>query len=117
MTQELTVLPHEIDHIRAQKHAGKTTLNNLALACFHCNSFKGPNIAGFDPMTDTLQPLYHPRQDDWDDHFAWSGVEIVGHTPIGKATVEVLRINLPARLEHRQSLLELGLLHLPESKD
>jgi hypothetical protein len=113
--QESTVLSHEIDHIRAQKHSGKTTLNNLAFACFQCNSFKGPNIAGFDPVTDTIQPLFHPRRENWDDHFEWSGAELVGKTPVGRATIEVLRINLPVRIEHRQRLMELGLFDSRET--
>ena len=36
--------PHEPDHIIAQKHGGQTVLNNLALACFDCNRFKGLDI-------------------------------------------------------------------------
>ena len=39
-------LPFQIDHIIAEKHGGKTVGTNLALACAHCNRFKGPNIAG-----------------------------------------------------------------------
>ena len=79
---------------------------NLALACFNCNTFKGTNIAGMDPMTHQLTPLFHPRQHNWDEHFTWDGPVLVGRTPIGRATVDVLRINLPDRVEHRRSLIE-----------
>ena len=42
-------LPFQIDHIIAEKHGGVTHADNLALSCYYCNSFKGPNIAGIDP--------------------------------------------------------------------
>lgn len=34
----------------------------------------------------------------------WNDAEIVGRTPIGRTKIEVLRINLPERIEHRQRL-------------
>ncbi|HKB03133.1 MAG TPA: HNH endonuclease signature motif containing protein [Gemmataceae bacterium] len=51
-----------IDHIIARQHRGPTTLSNLALACLRCNSNKGPNIAGIDPVTAKLTRLFHPRR-------------------------------------------------------
>jgi len=38
--------PFQTDHIIARQHGGKTVLENLALACVHCNRFKGPNLVG-----------------------------------------------------------------------
>jgi len=35
---ELSELPFEVDHITPRKHGGSTQLENLALACFYCNS-------------------------------------------------------------------------------
>ena len=55
MPQQLDVQPFQIDHIRAEKHGGRTTFANLALACLPCNAFKGPNVAGYDPLTNALQ--------------------------------------------------------------
>lgn len=40
-------LPFQVDHIIARQHGGMSMIDNLALACLHCNRFKGPNIAGF----------------------------------------------------------------------
>ncbi|MBW3540283.1 MAG: HNH endonuclease [Planctomycetes bacterium] len=71
LPQDATRTPHEIDHIRPRKHAGRSTLDNLALACFYCNSYKQSNVAGYDPDTDELVPLFHPRQQIWADHFEW----------------------------------------------
>ena len=66
-------LPFQIDHVMARKHAGETDAENLALACFHCNRFKGPNIAGRDPLTGDLVRLFDPRRDRWSDHFVLEG--------------------------------------------
>jgi hypothetical protein len=108
----LDVLPFQLDHIVARKHEGRTSLANLAYACLACNSYKGPNIAGIDPSSGTLQPLFVPRRDAWDDHFEWHGPRLVGKTPVGRATIVVLRINLPERLQHRLELLQAGALVL-----
>ena len=63
LPQELTLTPHELDHIRAQKHHGATAAQNLALACFYCNSYKGSNVAGIDLETDDVCRLFNPRAD------------------------------------------------------
>jgi hypothetical protein len=108
MAQEFAEPSHEIDHIIAEKHRGPTILENLALACFHCNNHKGPNIAGVDAETQTITRLFHPRQDRWSDHFSWRGAILVGTTPVGRATVEVLAINVRHRVIHRQALIDEG---------
>ena len=33
LPQDESVLPHELDHIRAKKHRGLTTMQNTCLAC------------------------------------------------------------------------------------
>ena len=71
-------LPFQIDHVIAQKHGGDTVENNLALACAHCNRFKGPNIAGLDPESGQAIRLFHPRLDVWTEHFEFQGVHIAG---------------------------------------
>jgi 5-methylcytosine-specific restriction endonuclease McrA len=47
-------LKHVLDHIVARQHGGKTELNNIALCCGRCNQHKGPNLAGIDPQTGSL---------------------------------------------------------------
>ena len=49
--QDFSIYTHEIDHIIAQKHGGKTTLENLALSCLSCNRHKGSDLTSIDPMT------------------------------------------------------------------
>ena len=90
------------------QHRGRTRLSNLALACSHCNAHKGPNIASLDPVTDVLVPLYNPRTDRWDEHFRFDGPRLVGLTPVGRATVEVLAINEMALLAARAQLMAEG---------
>jgi hypothetical protein len=97
-----------VDHVIARQHKGETDASNLALACGRCNRNKGPNIAGIDPETGQLVPLYHPRHQKWSDHFQWQGTMLVGRTPIGRATVELLAINDWQRVELRENLQALG---------
>jgi hypothetical protein len=70
--------PFEIDHVIAQKHGGATVDSNLALACFYCNSAKGPNVAGIDPESGLIVRLFHPRTDRWTDHFRMEEDLMVG---------------------------------------
>src|SRR3954454_6388525 len=101
-------LPFEIDHIIAKKHRGLTRAGNLCLACFACNNHKGPNISGIDKQTKTIVPLFNPRRHKWGRHFRWDGPILVGRTPIGRATVAVLEINLDYRVSFRLRLIEEG---------
>jgi hypothetical protein len=103
-------LPFQIDHVFAEKHGGQSVESNLALACPHCNRFKGPNIAGLDP--DSGQPirLFHPRTDVWTEHFEFDGPRIIGRTPIGRVTVHVLAMNADDLLLIRVELLKEGAL-------
>jgi hypothetical protein len=101
-------LPFQTDHITAKKHGGKADPENLALACFYCNSCKGPNIAGIDPQSGQIVRLFHPRKDEWAGHFAWDGAVLSGLTPIGRTTIAVLAINEPNAVAVRESLMREG---------
>ena len=98
-------LRFQVEHIIAKQYDGPNDDGNLALACSHCNLHKGPNLAGLDPFDGTLNPLFHPRQQVWDDHFADRGLLIVGITPVGRATVRVLNMNDRLRVELRAILI------------
>ena len=108
MPQEFSDATHQIDHIIAEQHRGPTTPENLALACFHCNNHKGPNIAGIDPDTGSIAHLFHPCVDRWAQHFFWKQAILIGLSPTGRATIETLAINVRHRVLHRQSLIEEG---------
>lgn len=107
------MLPHEIDHIRARKHRGPTMLRNLCWACAQCNSAKGSNAAGYDPKSGALVPLFNPRRFRWRRYFAWNGATLTGKTRSARATIDVLRINDPERVEYRRLLIEAGLFPPP----
>ena len=103
-------LPFQVDHIIAEKHGGQTLADNLALSCYYCNSFKGPNIAGIDPdgAPELAVQLFHPRKQVWSEHFEWNGAVLTGITPTGRATISVLRINDSDAIEFRRLLLDAG---------
>jgi hypothetical protein len=91
-----------VEHIVARQHGGADDGANLALACYHCNAHKGPNLSGLDPESGALVRLFHPRQDQWDEHFERNGVIIVGRTAIGRATVGLLKMNAADRRRLRE---------------
>jgi len=98
-----------IEHIRPRKHGGDDDFENLCLACNHCNLHKASNLTGVDPLTNAVTPLFHPRQDDWHEHFVIRAALIAGRTPVGRTTVRVLAMNDPERVELRVHLLEAEL--------
>jgi hypothetical protein len=101
-----------VDHVIARQHGGQMVLENLALACLHCNLHKGPNIAGRDPVSEKLIALFHPRRERWRDHFEWRGAELAGKTLTGEVTVRLLAINDPDFLTVREALLAEGVFPL-----
>ncbi len=68
------------------------------------------SVSAADPLTGTTVPLYHPRQDRWEDHFVWSAdfLAIWGLTPTGRATVEKLKLNRETVVNLRRLLREIG---------
>lgn len=92
-----------IEHIRPLKHGGSDDETNLCLACIDCNLHKGPNLTGIDPLTDTVTPLFHPRQQRWDEHFHWERCQVIGQTAVGRTTIRVLCMNSDEQLELRMA--------------
>ncbi len=84
-----------MEHLIPLAAGGPSTVENLALACFACNRRKWDRRTGIDPDAGVEHPLFNPRVDRWNDHFAWSadGLEIVGMTSLGRATVSTLDLN------------------------
>jgi hypothetical protein len=101
--------PFQVDHVIARQHGGPSALSNLALACLHCNSHKGTNLAGIDPRTRKLTRLFNPRRHRWDRHFRWQGPLLVGRTAVGRTTIRVLAMNDPFLFGLRAELLDEGL--------
>jgi hypothetical protein len=97
-----------VEHIIALQHGGNDDPSNLALACDRCNLYKGPNLTSVDLETGATVPLFHPRQDAWGDHFAFRGPRIIGLTPRGRATVQLLNMNATRRIQLRAELQAAG---------
>ncbi|HEY3241859.1 MAG TPA: HNH endonuclease [Phycisphaerae bacterium] len=64
LPESASPLPFVIDHIIWRQHGGSSLADNCALCCGFCNSSKGPNIAGIDPVTRAIVALFHPRRTD-----------------------------------------------------
>jgi hypothetical protein len=93
----------QVEHVRPKKHGGSDHIENLALACIDCNLRKGVNLTGIDDATGDIVILFNPRTQSWADHFLWSGLQIVGRTAVGRATIAVLTLNSPDRMQVRMS--------------
>jgi HNH endonuclease len=104
--------PFHLDHIVARQHSGETTVENLAFACCHCNRYKGPNLAAVDPQSQQVVELFNPRRRVWGEHFRWQGPNLIGKTPIGRATIRLLRINREIAVETRELLMHEGVFVL-----
>jgi hypothetical protein len=102
--------PFSIEHILSRARGGPTALDNLALACQGCNNHKYDKMEAPDPVGGAPVPLYHPRRQRWEEHFAWSDdfTLIVGRTPTGRATVEALALNRSGVVNLRRLLLQHG---------
>jgi 5-methylcytosine-specific restriction endonuclease McrA len=99
--EDSPLIPFHVEHIVPRKHGGSDDLDILALACAECNLHKGSNLTGIDPQSNQITPLFHPRRESWQQHFAWDRLRIVGLTAVGRATVRVLEFNAPTRLRVR----------------
>jgi hypothetical protein len=100
----ISFFSHEIDHVIAEKHGGETNANNLALTCWRCNRYKGSDLGSFDPKTGDFSFLFNLHNQEWDFHFTFSEVLIVGLTTEGRTTVKLLQINNQERLAEREKI-------------
>lgn len=105
----------EIEHIIPVSRDGQTTLENLALACPSCNSYKSNKTDSIDPISNQTVPIFHPRQMQRADHFIWSDdtTIMLGTTSIGRATVLLLQTNREGVVNLRQVLSDRG-FHPPD---
>ncbi len=109
-SSRLTGTPLVIEHILPRSLGGNDERRNLAASCYRCNEFKGTKTHASDPETGQLVPLFNPRNQSWADEFTWDngGTQIIGVTPIGRATVIALRLNNENVVEARAIWIEFG---------
>lgn len=100
-----------VEHIIPLAKGGTHDPNNLAQACQGCNNRKFTSTEAVDPLTGEIVSLYHPRREQWAEHFAWneSGTMMIGLTPTGRATVDKLELNRKGVVNLRRLLADRGL--------
>jgi len=108
--EALTVTTFEFEHITPRSAGGATVLENLCLSCPSCNRYKAHREKALDPISAEIVPLFHPQLQVWTDHFAWNeyGTEVIGRTPVGRATVTTLKMNRPQVMGVRRMWVEMG---------
>ena len=100
----------QIDHLQPIAKGGLDTADNLCLACELCNQYKWTKTEEIDPQSGENAPLYNPRLQRWIEHFAWSGdgIEIMGLTACGRATVFALKLNNGLAVTVRRNWVQAG---------
>ena len=104
-----------MEHIVSVARGGSNALDNLALACSGCNGHKYDKAEALDPTTKQIVLLFHPRRQEWNEHFEWSEdyTNVIGVTATGRATVNALQMNRTGLVNLRRALYILG-KHPPE---
>jgi hypothetical protein len=105
---DLPLFPFHVEHILPKKHGGTDDPRLLAWSCHYCNLSKSSNLSGRDTETGRIVTLFNPRRQRWERHFRWAGPQLLGLTACGRATIAVLNINRPHRIELRELLITAG---------
>ena len=102
--------PFDMEHIIPVSLEGATNFQNLAYACSGCNSYKSNKIKVTDSLNGDLVSLFHPVKDEWSNHFLWSNdnLKVIGTTPTGRVTVDLLRLNRAELVNIRRLLMLVG---------
>jgi hypothetical protein len=109
--EQASPIAFEVEHITPRAEQGTDDEDNLALSCQSCNQYKTSATTGIDPETNEEVALFHPRRDDWDEHFAYDQESfcVIGNTPTGRATITRLRINSDRQIASRRIWRAAGL--------
>ena len=94
-SERLSASRFTLDHITPKSLGGSDEPENLALACRRCNERRYNFVASIDPQSRATVPIFNPRLQEWDEHFAWieQGILIEGITSVGRATCLRLDLN------------------------
>ena len=98
------------EHIVPRAIGGRDVVSNICPACPNCNAHKADKISAIDLESGKEVALFHPRRQKWVEPFGWdkSGTKIMGRTPIGRAMVVALKMNLPDIIAWRRIIVEIG---------
>ncbi len=105
-----------IEHIIPRCEGSGDETENLALSCQVCNNRKFTATNARDPLTGDIVSLFNPRQNHWNDHFAWNEdfTILLGMTPSGRATIEKLHLNRISLINLRHVLYRTGIHPMKE---
>lgn len=105
--QRVTGQAMHVEHI---KPGGGDDLENLALACATCNLSKARATSAPDPDTGDIVSLFNPRTEVWTEHFEWieKGTMLRGLSPVGRATIIRLQMNVPRIVGARRVWVRAG---------
>jgi len=93
---------------------GGKLLRSLLVNHFELRSLKkGARFWLTDPETGENVEIFHPSQDNWDDHFRWEGSFVEGLTGTGKITIKALDLNRPLMVGIQDEEAHWG--HFPPS--
>lgn len=104
-------LAFEVEHIIPSSLGGSDTVDNLALACRACNLSKADFRSGIDETNGSEIPLFHPRNEQWSDHFQTNSgtAELVGLSPTGRVTLKRLKMNDSTGVTARRFWIQIRL--------
>ena len=107
----------ESDHIYPASEDGPDTPDNRTPACRECNRLKSNKTQWKDPDSGCNVSLFAPNKDIWEEHFSISELTgvIVGISPKGRATVDLLELN--KRLRNETHLFQGNIITAIEDKD
>jgi 5-methylcytosine-specific restriction endonuclease McrA len=102
--------PFAVEHIVPRVRGRSHRPANLAFSCQGSNSYKRADTDALDSVSHQRVPLYHPRQDNWREHFAWNEdcTRLLGLTPTGRATIVKLELNRFGVVNLRRVLRSIG---------
>lgn len=87
-----------IDHFQPTSKGGSDNPENLIYCCNRCNSYK----YNYFPNSDKEPSIWNPTQSIRTQHFFdLENGELKALTPVGKATIDLLRLNRPALIQYR----------------
>jgi hypothetical protein len=66
-------LAYHVEHIVARQHGRNRRQRKPGFRLLPLQCAQGLNLSGLDPETGALVRLFHPRQDQWDEHFEGRG--------------------------------------------
>jgi HNH endonuclease len=103
-----------IDHVLPNND---DSIENLALACFHCNRRKSNKINVLDEDTNQIVFIFNPRLHIWNEHFERTEdkISIRPKTAIGRVTIKLLQLNRTRILLIREA--DLAVNRHPPEKD